>query len=40
MQENTLLEEAKSLFDHWRLTRTKHGGGGKPAPRIGVLIFA
>ena len=25
MQQNTLLEEAKSHFDHWRLTRTKRG---------------
>jgi hypothetical protein len=25
MQQNTLLDEAKSHFDHWRLTRTKRG---------------
>ncbi len=25
MQQHTLLEEAKSHFDHWRATRTKRG---------------
>jgi hypothetical protein len=25
MQHNTLLDEAKSHFDHWRATRTKRG---------------
>ena len=25
MQQNNLLEEAKSHFDHWRLTRPKRG---------------